>query len=200
MTTEKIAVVDATKQIPPGCSCQVDGKPRPIGHRIGLSEWSAYDAEAHSLYHSGIIQWHEGCRGRHGVIRGVADRAALMRVGRMLTYYFGEKCWWQSPRPDGKFNVEFVPMTKVFPPPTRPWEWCGTTVFFGDWHRRETVQRATLLQFRPGNRVAFEARGKTHVGIVANVNRKTVSVAVAGEGTWRVGPNLLRFVGEQEEE
>lgn len=45
---------------------------------------------------------------------------------------------------------------------------------------------------RIGDRVSFQARGRTLNGIVMRINRKTVGVEVVGEGQWRVPPRLLR--------
>lgn len=48
-------------------------------------------------------------------------------------------------------------------------------------------------EFRVGDRVSFDARGRTITGFVRQVNRKTVSVQPgAGSRYWRVSPGLLR--------
>jgi len=49
-------------------------------------------------------------------------------------------------------------------------------------------------EFRKGDRVEFDARGRTIVGLVRQVNAKTVSVQPDGAGSryWRVSPGMLR--------
>lgn len=45
-----------------------------------------------------------------------------------------------------------------------------------------------------GDKVCFDARGRTHEGIVTKINPKSVGVAVAGGPAWRVSPHLLTKV------
>lgn len=78
------------------------------------------------------IEWHAGCEGRHGVIRGVSEYERDL-VALTLAYYSGEGCdHWRG------HDVEFVPMTKVYPPPTTPWGWCGKSVL---WPERKAGRR-----------------------------------------------------------
>lgn len=57
--------------------------------------------------------------------------------------------------------------------------------------------------FRVGQRVEFDAKGKTITGTVKRVNRKTCSVNPDGETGgryWRVSPGILRPAGSRENE
>ena len=57
-----------------------------------------------------------------------------------------------------------------------------------------TYGNAKESGWRPGDKVAFDAKGSTVVGFVKRVNRKTVSVQPVGGGSryWRVSPGMLR--------
>lgn len=136
------------------------------------------------------ILWHEGCEGRHGVVLGLTY-AEMRTVTPMLVYYYGSRCAWQKRNPAGTYDLEFVHQTKVFPPPNRPWLWCGATVLFKDWQQRDSDRSAALRKYRVGSRVCFDHQGVHKIGLVSRVNKSTVSVVVDGEGTWRVSPNLL---------
>lgn len=48
--------------------------------------------------------------------------------------------------------------------------------------------------FKVGDKVSFDAKGKTVVGFVKSVNSKSISVLPVGEATryWRVSPGLLK--------
>ena len=48
------------------------------------------------------------------------------------------------------------------------------------------------VSFRLGDKVSFDARGKTHTGHVTRISVKTISVD-AGTGMWRVSPGMLRM-------
>jgi hypothetical protein len=134
-----------------------------------------------------VKEWH--CPGRHGVIRDVPS-AKAGRVQRVIEWYMGANaCRWTS-AVNGRRSVEFVAMTKVYPPPRKPWEWCGTTVLFGDWQDRERAEKVAAAEFRLGQKVWFSHHGVLKVGIVAGINRRTVSVVVDG-ARWTVPPSDL---------
>jgi hypothetical protein len=124
------------------------------------------------------IAWH--CPGRHGVVLGVpANRAGY--VQRVIEWHVGQgACKWTKPV-DGKQDVEFVHMTKVFPPPRKPWGWCGVTILFDAWKRREEAEKEAGQAFKRFDEVTFTYRGVTKTGRVIQVNRRTVSVDVEGE-------------------
>jgi hypothetical protein len=128
-------------------------------------------AEMRGLYDS-LIEWH--CPGRHGVIRNVRP-ADLSKVVEMLTYFFGNRCCWRSGS-----DLEFVHMTKVFPAPKRPWEWCGTSVLFEDWKQREIRQSDARAAFRVGNRVRFEYKGRQFEGLIYGMGGKRCSIVIEG--------------------
>jgi hypothetical protein len=149
----------------------------------------------HEMYETIGIEWHarsdgHSCQGRHGVVRHVAN-ADWQKVQRMLEWFMGHGCCrWIADGP-GTYAVEFVHMTKVSPAPTKPWEWCGETVLFGDWKAKVEQTRKAVQTFREGQRVKFDHAGRTRYGLVASVNEKTVSVIVEGEGRWRCSPGGL---------
>lgn len=125
------------------------------------------------------------CSG-HGVIRDVPS-AKAGRVQRLVEWYYGHNsCRWTK-AVNGLRSVEFVNMTKVYPPPRKPWQWCGTTVLFADWQESERAERDALSEFRLGQKVWFSHRGQLKVGTVAGINRRTVSVIVDG-ARWTVPP------------
>ena len=52
---------------------------------------------------------------------------------------------------------------------------------------------AKMLQFRIGDRVAFQAEGdRSVIGILTRYNRKTVTVVADDGRRWNVSPTLLR--------
>lgn len=59
---------------------------------------------------------------------------------------------------------------------------------------RSTYAPAKSSGWKIGDKVAFDAKGRTVVGFVKRVNQKTVSVQPLGGGTryWRVSPRLLK--------
>jgi hypothetical protein len=138
------------------------------------------------------IEWH--CQSGHGVLRDIpAENAG--RVQRVIEWYYGAgACRWTS-TVNGLRSVEWVPMTKVFPPPTKPWEWCGKTVLFEDWQRQERETREAIRSFTPGEAVWFEYKHERKDGFVSHLNAKTVAVTVPGEGGWRIPPQDLHKVG-----
>jgi len=146
-----------------------------------------------ALYKEAIEWPHEGCRNRHGMVsRATADRIGRSEVVRMLTYFFGEKCCWR----DKAGNLEFVHMTKVYPAPTRPWQWCGTSILpeMEDWHKREDERGDAnwriRSQLKVGSIVSFKSRdGSVVEGEVVRI--LTLIHVKVGAIIWRVTPSLL---------
>jgi hypothetical protein len=133
-----------------------------------------------------IIEWHRpDCKGRHGVVRNI-EQQYFAEVADMLVYFFGNKCYKNTKNADGTWNFEFVPMTKVFPPPRRPWEWCGETVLFNDWKEQERKEHLASLSFTYGDKVKFFHKGKTHRGIVAGMNKRIT--VIVGNAKWHIPP------------
>lgn len=156
----------------------------PAG-RMGTQEEE--QAKYDRFWASDKIEWHE--EGRHGVIRNIPESQAV-RFKRMIEFYMGEKAGYWVKHPYQKiYDVEFVHMTKVYPPPKRPWEWCGNSILFKDWQQREEANRYAMAAIRIGDQVSFMARGIKKEGIVTGM-RKRVSVLV-GHERWRVSADLL---------
>jgi hypothetical protein len=131
-----------------------------------------------ALYHSGIIVWHE--EGRHGTIQGIKTKAHVNELYSMLVYFLGQKCAWLKKNSDNTFSLEFCHMTKVFPPPKRPWQWCGTTILFKDWQVKEDTNYRILDTFNIGDQVSFGFRNQVYKGILIN-KRKRATVLVGGQ-------------------
>lgn len=161
-------------------------------------------AAAMQALHDEHVYWHDhsschpgtkNCDGRHGVVFGLAPEE-IGPVAQMLVYYYGDRCWWRKANDEGTYDLEFVHMAKVTPPPTKPWEWCGETVLYEEeksrWDAHTRAIATARARFQPGDEVTFtDRRGNPKKGWVARVNDKTVSVTVPGEGGWRVSPRLL---------
>jgi hypothetical protein len=76
------------------------------------------------------MEWHEPeCGGRHGVLRNVPDEL-LDAAKEGIGYYLGHGGDFAKPNQDGTWDIEFVHMCKVFPPPDSPDGWCGTSMLF----------------------------------------------------------------------
>lgn len=129
----------------------------------------------------GTVEWH--CPGRHGVIRKIGSEQKTLQF---LVYFFGDRCYKNKGN-----DVEFVHMTKVFPPPRNPWEWCGETVLFNDIKDARDKRRAEVKAFNPGDEVTLVINGNKETAYVVKSNQKTVSVVVPGKGEWRATPGLL---------
>ncbi len=149
-------------------------------------QWDWEDAKFKELQEAGRLEVHEGCR-KHGVVRSVpADE--VNAVVRALDYVYGYKSTWAISRTVyGKkvYDLEYVyqwcgPATRR----PKPWQWCGTSILFEDWHRREKAAAEAASRFWIGQRVSFEWKGRTLVGLVKSVNPKTVSIVVHGERGW----------------
>lgn len=148
-----------------------------------------------------LVEWHErsdghSCVHRHGVIRDL-EKSDYPAVSYTLTYYYGslpsKGAWWQK-QEDDTWVVEFVEMTKVAPPPQKPWEWCGEAMYFTEWQQRFTAQASKLRdaksRFRDGDWVTFVHNGQTHTGLIANKGPKRATVMV-GHSKWHVPYALL---------
>jgi hypothetical protein len=149
-------------------------------------------AAANKALYDSRIEWHkDSCQGRHGVVRGVT-RAEFGKIAEMLVYYFGSKCYWNKKGAvKGTYDVEFATMTKVYPAPKKPWDWCGTSVLFEDWHQQETAIYAAARQYKAGDQVSFDFKGETLTGLVSNI-AKRVTVIVPGRGKIYVPGSMLR--------
>jgi hypothetical protein len=76
------------------------------------------------------VEW--CCKNRHGVLRNV-PKEKLGEYVYFASYFYGcepENGIWRTENHDGTFDLEFVHMCKVSPPPTAPWDWCGKSVLF----------------------------------------------------------------------
>jgi hypothetical protein len=129
---------------------------------------------------------------RHGIIAGIPrDQVELVEryLGHFLACTRGKGIWWVA-QGKGMYGAEFVTMSKVSPPPQRPWEWDGTTLLFESWQEQEAAQRAAARQFRMGDQVQFTHKGTTYQGVICG-GRKKASVLV-GHGKWGVPYSELR--------
>ena len=128
----------------------------------------------------GTIEWH--CPGRHGVIRGKGrDNETLA----MLVYFFGSGCYHVKGN-----DVEFVHMSKVFPPPKKAWQWCGDSVLFVEEQRREQTDRDAAEKFIAGERVSFMHKKARLTGIIYSPGVRA-KVAVEGVGGFTVPSTML---------
>lgn len=134
---------------------------------------------------------------RHGVIRGVKTEE-VVELSNALAYFFGSTLkgnngqWWKL-MPDGTYAVEFTHQAKVSPPPTRPWEWEGTTILFKHWMEQERTRKEehTLLrgQFNLGDKIRFVSKGVRHEGIIINFAKR--ATVLVGASKWYVPLKML---------
>lgn len=139
------------------------------------------------------IEW--CCEGRHGVIRSV-PKAEIGAVQEAINYFMGHGgSWWTGTKRSKKRSVEFVAMTKVFPAPRKPWEWCGETVLYPDWKERVAADRLAREQFVRGDAVTFEHKGVEKRGAFSHFTRAgRAAVLVMGEGQWTLPPSAMTKV------
>lgn len=130
--------------------------------------------EVYRKMSEGHIEW--CCKRRHGAIRDVTEDE-WNDVANFLIYFFGSKCYHTKKHHDKKlWDVEFVHMTKVFPPPRQPWEWCGKTILFEELRKQREAAYTAAQAFAIGDKVAFDYKGY-HEGIVAGVNRRVTVIS-----------------------
>ena len=122
------------------------------------------------------------CQGSHGVIRNVQKKDEQL-VARAINYFYGCKGQWWKKNATKTMDVEFVPMTKVFPPPRKPWEWCGKTILFQDWKDQEDTNRNLMSNFKIGQSVYFFHKGEQISGIIAGLNKRA-KIVIPGQETW----------------
>jgi len=137
------------------------------------------------------FEWH--CVGRHGVIHMVT-RAEEPEIVRTLIYFFGRKCVWATKFLGGYRQLEFVHMTKVFPPPRKPWEWCGTTVAFKDWQRNTEENKDAADAYKLGDMVSFVYKRERFIGFVSGFGRTgriTVIVPGSAAGKYYIPARML---------
>lgn len=79
------------------------------------------------------MEWH--CQGRHGVLRAVAQDD-VEEAKESIGFFLGHGGDFAKANPDGTWDIEFVHMTKVWPPPKSADGWCGTSVL---WPRRKGI-------------------------------------------------------------
>jgi len=140
------------------------------------------------------ITWHTGCEGRHGTIEFDTNGYSRQDVYDMLDFYFaahhGKGAWSYGN------IVEFTHMAKTFPVPTKPWGWCGSTVLFEDWRKREIGQVISRSEFSVGDFVEFTASKtkQTVRGFVFKTsNARRINVLVPGSDRyWLVPPKMLK--------
>jgi hypothetical protein len=126
------------------------------------------------------------------VVRSI-PKAEVNRAYETLVYFYGAKCGWQKKNSDGTADIEFVHMTKVYPSPTQPWEWCGTSVIFEDWRMQKEGQIAAAHAFKCGDEVAFAFKGEQLRGLVWGAATR-VTVVVKNRGKFYVPASGLRLV------
>lgn len=151
-------------------------------------------SEQHDIYKP-VMERAEycSCVGRHGVIRNVEKNDEQL-VSRAITYFYGSKGQWWKKNSSKTKDVEFVSMTKVFPPPRKPWEWCGKTILFEDWQKQEADNRKLASQFKIGQTVSFLVKGKTITGIISSLNKRAKVIVPGQESWWHVPYNELKTV------
>jgi hypothetical protein len=149
---------------------------------------SEYDDEMVSTYKllidKEIIQFH--CR-RHGWIGNIFNlfpKEDQNKILRAIQYHNGNKSYWYS-----KEGVEFYDNTKVYPPGKTPWNWCGETVLFKDWQKREKRNRILANNFRLGDKVYFEHKGERIEGVVSHIGKRIT--VIIPNGKWYVPADEL---------
>lgn len=162
----------------------------PLARLMGIDEETA--TEMREAFAALDIEWH--CPGRHGVVRDV-PKAQAGYVQRVIEWHVGHgACRWTGTSRSKKRSVEFVHMTKVFPAPRKPWEWCGETVLFPKWKAQVEENRAARADFDTlGEPVWFEHKGARKAGAFNGFTRSgRARVLITGEGQWTVPASALR--------
>lgn len=153
----------------------VDGKeyPRHLSH--DSYNRLMYD----TFYRTYQVEWH--CPGRHGVFRNIPRKETNLLSGA-ITFFQGRKGqWWKkSPGKSGFMDVEFVAMTKVYPPPREPWEWCGKSVLFDDMRRLDESTHRISDLFKIGQKVSFTHQGVKYTGLVCNKGKHRATILIPG--------------------
>ena len=108
----------------------VPGDEIPFAVSVAKTYGSAISKERMDEIWNNEVEW--CCVNRHGVIRNV-PAGKLQEYVYFASYFYGcepDNGIWRVENLDGTCDLEFVHMCKVFPPPRKPWEWCGTSVLF----------------------------------------------------------------------
>lgn len=137
-------------------------------------------------------EWHPGCEGHHGVMRGVSP-LDLPAVEKALKERYGPRCGWRQFR-DGAmvYDLEFWDPKGRPRGATKPWHVCGVTVLFQDQQQHEQAAAQVAIQFSPGDPVVFPHRGETLHGLVATVGDRRCTVVVRNRGTYRLDARHIR--------
>lgn len=130
-------------------------------------------------------EWCE--KNRHGAIYNI-PKSETGAVSKAITFYFGSKGqWWRnSPGKPGHMDVEFVHMTKVYPPPKEPWEWCGKSILFESSHKIRKIQEELASLYKVGDTVSFTYKGQRHTGIIVNKGQRATVVVPGSETKWYI--------------
>lgn len=122
------------------------------------------------------------CKGRHGALLNIPPERAF-EVSEAITYFFGGKPnkgqWWKK-NADGTYSVEFNHQCKVYPPPAKPWEWCGKTILFERWQKRELAEKKLASIYHIGDTVSFTFKGIKKIGVIARKSKRA-SIVIPGE-------------------
>ena len=137
------------------------------------------------------VEW--CCQGQHGAIRNVEKKDEQLVAGA-IQYFYGNKGQWWKKNASKTMDVEFVPMTKVFPPPRKPWEWCGKTILFENWQKQEADNRKLASQFKIGQTVTFVVKGAVIKGIISGLNKRAKVIIPGQENWWHVPYHELKVI------
>ena len=135
------------------------------------------------------------CGKHHAYVRNV-PMSELADFIDSAHYFWGadnkKGFWWRKGGRPGTFSAEVVDMVDVYPPPHKPWEWCGESWVFPDWQAVEQEQKAEAARFQPGDMVDFEYKGQHLRGMVTNVNKR-LTIMVPGRSTrYYIPPQLIK--------
>jgi hypothetical protein len=138
------------------------------------------------------------CPGRHCYVKDLMPNEVNEFYSAMV-YVLGNKCGWKKTHtgmvgrvPVVFTDMECVAMTKVYPPPSRPWEWCGKTHIFESWRQTEANARRRAVSFNIGDQVSFVHKDARVYGVVVGKNAKSAKVYVESQRqTWTCSYPLL---------